>query len=148
MKIMYVCEGCGEQYTDKKDAERCEAKVQTSRVAEVGDIVKAHAGFGWYDGNAHWVANPKVVLGGHKDHGNCFGRCCSYEFYYVVTTIDVENHRVRYHLETKAMTGKEGHRGGYTFNEDHFTPRKVKRPPERVVKDSYDLIGNTVGYLL
>ena len=34
-----------------------------------------------------------------------------------------------------------GYHSGYTFNEGHYTPQKVKNPPKFVVEDSKDLIG-------
>jgi hypothetical protein len=53
----------------------------------------------------------------------------------------VGKHRVRYYLETKAMSGKQGHRGGYTATRHHICPVPVKAPPKFVVTDARDLIG-------
>lgn len=146
MKIVYVCEGCGVEYDNPTTARKCEATDPGKRLVEVGDIVFGSAGFGWYDGDKRWVSNPDILVKPkcqHKDGRNCFDDCCTYRFYYVVTTIDVEKHRIRYHLETNAMEGQQGHRGGYTYNIHHITPTKVKNPPAFVVKDSKALIGRT-----
>jgi hypothetical protein len=143
--IKYACGICDENYDTSVEAEQCEAKGLDAPVAEVGDIVFLRAGFGWFDGDVRWVLNPDVLERVKKirpnPHGNCFSDCCTYKFYYVITAIDNYYHRRRYHVKTKAMTGEQGYRGGYTFAGDHVKPIVVKEPPRFIIEDSKDLIG-------
>lgn len=136
MKTLYQCEVCKATYVSKCKALECEASTGKPKF-EVGDIVFARSGFRWYDGDKKWISNPGVLEKKNSDHG--------YEFYFVVTHIDgdpYDRHRVRYHLATDAMTEESGYRTGYTFdNGDHYTPRKIKSPPERIVEASKELIG-------
>lgn len=149
----YPCPICGVEYETKEEAEKCYAKGFKPKF-KVGDIVFATAGFGWYDGKKTWVSNPTVKFRGNPEHGNCFGACCTYQFYYVVTLIDKseysydDSHRVRYHLYTMAMSGKQGHTEGWTFDDRHLTPVKTKKPPASVIKDSKKLIGKKASWLL
>jgi len=148
IKTTYTCPICNGTYNTKKAAEECLAKGFEPRF-KVGDIVFARAGFGWYDGKKSWVSNPDVQK--NPQHGNCSGSCCTFQFYYVITFIDIDegnSHRPRYHLFTNAMTGKEGYRGGYTFDIHHRTPVLVKNAPMVVIKDSKKLIGEKAEYLL
>ncbi|KKM05074.1 hypothetical protein LCGC14_1757750 [marine sediment metagenome] len=158
---IYGCEVCGNEYRSAAEALECEATEETP-LAEVGDIVFAKAGYGWYDGLKSWVSNahlPPAAQGrrANPEHGNCFADCCTYRFYYVVTKIDTddrdygqigEKHRVRYHLFTLAMTGKQGHRNGFTFAEQHIPPEKVENPPRAVVRGSKKLLGQAARHLL
>ncbi len=141
--VRYACSICKTEYETNREAVTCEAKGLDAPVAKVGDIVFVRAGFGWFDGDKRWVSNRNVLEKVPKPnpHGNCFGECCTFQFYYVVTAIDNDGHRRRYHIMTKAMSGKQGHRGGYTFGSHHVTMRVVKKPPLFVTKDSEDLIG-------
>lgn len=148
--MRYICEGqgCGREYGTAAEALACEQQAPGKRLVEVGDIVTASSGFGWYDGDRRWVRNPDVRL---KQYGknewkkcpngddNCFARCCTYGFYYVVTAIDVERHRVRYHVGTRAML--KGYRFGYTYNEHHIPLVKVKEPSSYLVHSGRGLIG-------
>lgn len=151
----YTCDICHREYPSARAAAICEREMGKPTVRP-GDIVFVGAGFGWYDGDREWVSNPDVKLGGIREHGNCFGECCTYRFYYVVTAVDRdlepawdgEGHRWRYHLATKAMTGKHGHTGGYTYDVHHVKPKLVKRPPTHVVETSKDLIGRKSENLL
>jgi hypothetical protein len=153
--IGWACTICGAEYDTEEEALSCEQQEAPTPSAEVGDIVLARAGFGWYDGDRDWIENPDIALKGTpdaaQDHGNCFGSCCTYQFYYVVTAIDLAEpgmlvredgtwlHRLRYHLRTKAM--KTAYSQGYTFDECHCTPSVVEDPPEKVVEESKELIG-------
>lgn len=154
MKILYICEGCKEQYDSEDEAKRCEAIDPGPRLVEVGDIVTAHSGFGWYDGDSRWIRNPDVLVNGKRratcpnGDGNCFSMCCTYGFFYVVIAIDIHDHRVRYHLATRAMNGKQGYRTGYTYNECHIIPKKVKNPPEFLRRSGRGLIGKKTTILL
>ncbi len=146
----YQCPICKQQYETEKEAQECLNIGIEKSVALVGDIVELNAGYGWFDGDKRWVINPNVNLKGIKSHGNCFGKCCTYAFYYVITKIenDTDRHKLKYHVFTNAMTGKQGHRNGYTFSETHITPKKIKNVPKFVLKDSKKLIGKKAGDLL
>jgi hypothetical protein len=151
MKTLYQCEVCKELYKTEEKALACERQKFMPRL-EVGDIVLARSGFGWFDGDQKWIQNFHKLgmytnpgeMPGKENHGNCFRECCTYVFFYVVTAIDHDTrdpHRVRYHLATKAMSASTGYLDGYTFDEGHYRPRKVRKPPEFIVEDSKDLIG-------
>lgn len=166
---LYVCEGCGAEYRSQREAEDCEARWKTARPRfKVGDIVTAKAGFGWYDGDRRWIVNarkvdPKATGHPYRRTGkrcpngdtNCFGSCCTFQFYYVVTAIDEDNspnwrpkHLPRYHLRTLAMSDQQGHAGGYTFEDGHYGPQKVKRAPAHVRETSRKLLGKKTEWLL
>ena len=134
-----------------------------------GDIVFAGAGFGWFDGDTAWVANleqlggkPDQVLGTglahprNPDHGNCFGECCTYKFFWVVTHVDLDPWermqdeegvvpRPRYHLWTGAM---QYGRPGYTFDQHHLTPHLAQAVPDRVKLTSHQFLGHVATSLL
>jgi len=159
MKILYQCEICKELYDTKHEAILCEEK-KFEPTVKVGDIVFARAGFGWFDGDERWIinfkklgmyTNPGFMPGKTKNHGNCFGPCCTYLPYYVVTAITHDKrdpHEVYYHLATKFMTGKQGYQGGYTHDEGHWKPMVIRVPPPFIVKDSKSLIGMEFDWLL
>ena len=139
MKIItsYQCSYCGKIYTSSLEALECESKGLPPAEFKVGDIVTVGAGFGWFDGDSHWVANHEEISALHKGgkwHGkhtkdlNCVDSCCTYQFYYVVSHIDYVDHEIRYHLCTKAMTDKSGYRYGWT-DKHHRTPTIIKNPP-------------------
>jgi hypothetical protein len=152
-KIRYACSVCGVEYPDIDDASKCESQGFSPKF-KVGDIVFVSKNFGWYNGDNKWIANPDVSI--HQKpcpngNGNCFSECCNYKFFYVITQIDGserDGHRVRYHLHTKAMAGDSGYRGGYTFDDGHYTPKPAENPPVEVVADGQDLIGKKANYLL
>jgi hypothetical protein len=172
MKVSQVfsCAVCETEYRTSQEAQECEARAAAAKPSvNVGDIVFANAGFGWYDGAREWVANADAVEREPKDwkaggksgarkcpngDGNCFGPCCTFQFYYVVTYIDSDDfnddtrraHRPRYHLVTAAMTG--GYHAGYTFDKGHYTPKIVAKPPQYVVRTSKALIGQKATHLL
>jgi hypothetical protein len=122
---------------------------------KVGDIVYLRSGFCWYDGDRKWISNADRI--DPKKQGNpgpvrrrercpngdrnCFSPCCTFQFYYVITHIDSEDDRTRYHVATLAMTEETGYRSGYTFDQGHFPPRKVAKPPAYVVRTSKALLG-------
>lgn len=140
-KHTFKCPGCGNEYEQKKQAIDC-INSGDEPIVKVGDIVELKYGFGWFDGDSRWVINPDVDT---SKHG--FGRDCSMGFYYVVTHIDQENHRTRYHVATKAMTGEQSYRSGWTYNIGHYTP-KVIQAPDFVKNDSKNLIGKKAIFLL
>jgi hypothetical protein len=156
----YACSICRTEYDKREEAVACESVPEERPDPKLapGTIVFAHSGFGWFDGDRRWVSNPDIL--GKRDgkpcpngYGNCFEPCCTYRFYYVVTIVEppavwvpedryvFEKHRVRYYVETKAMSGKQGHRGGYTSLRHHIRPAPVKAPPAFVVRDARDLVG-------
>jgi hypothetical protein len=168
----YECEICHKRSDDRETILACEARGVEKPIVKVGDIVFMGAGFGWFDGDPAWVNNPDVRgPGGRngdltvkpkpcpKGDSNCFDSCCNFRFYYVVTAIDTvkdhggfgyqsPGHRTRYHVETLAMTGRQGHRGPkFTFASDHVRPKVVKDPPEAVVRASKKLIGHVAEHL-
>jgi len=166
-KTIYLCGVCETEYPTLAEAEECEARAKRmSPRFKVGDVVTGRSGFGWFNGDPAWISNPEVAAGGKPEpggvstkgsqpgHGNCFGDCCTYSFFYVVTAIDEDTHqtslphRVRYHVATKAMSGTEGYRNGYTFDDGHVTLTKVSNPPDAVVKGLADLIGEKSETLL
>lgn len=140
-KHIFKCPGCGNEYEEKQQAINCMNR-SDEPIVNVGDIVELKYGFGWFDGDKRWVINPDVDM---SKHG--FGSDCSMGFYYVVTHIDQENHRARYHVATKAMTGKQGHRRWFTYNTGHYRPKLIDAP-DFVKEDSKSLIGEKANYLL
>lgn len=152
----FECETCGAQYTTAELAQRCFRQV-FPLVAKVGDIVTSRAGFGGYDGDPRWISNPKIILRKvcPNGNGNCFGECCTYSFFYVVTAITKTNrdggkrgHHNAYHLRTLAMTDTSGYEGGWTSPDGHVGLRLVKNPSAVVVAASKALIGWTADRLL
>lgn len=153
MKIVdkYICEICNKEYDNLIDADICEKQGIEKSLFKVGDIVYVKAGYGWYDGDKRWIINPKEKIKKNPKHGNCFGKCCTMAFYYVITTIDQdpsEPHRIRYHLYTNAMSGKEGYQEGYTRVDTHYTPELIKNPPKFVIRDSKKLIGKKTPWMI
>ncbi len=138
---IYECPICNNRYDTKPEAEACLAIGVDERL-RVGDIVEVKFGYGWYDGQKDWVINPEIDP--NKTHG--FGRKVSWGFYYVVTDVEISGHRVRYSVATKAMTGENGHRGGWT-GKNHYMPKKVDAP-QSVIDESRELIGNKYTNLL
>lgn len=136
MIITYRCEKCNTTYHNIRHARACENQPDPTPTVQVGDIVEAQYGFGWFDGKRSWVINPGVDVSVHG-----FGPECSYGFFYVVTYIEVFEHRVRYHLYTDAMTGAKGYQHGYTYDRGHRTPKKIGDPPQSVVEESKKFIG-------
>lgn len=140
---MYRCPICGTNYDNLEAAESCIIK-EDPPICEVGDIVEAKYGFGWYDGNKDWIINPQIDPSAR--HG--FGPKESWGFYYVVTAIDNDRHRTRYHLATLAMTGNDGYHGGYTFNSGHHRPKIVDTVSASIIESSKSLIGKKFEFLL
>ncbi len=151
----YRCSICQTTYSTKKAATECYAKGIDKPKLKVGDVTKAGS-FGWFDGDPRWVVNYKerASLGNtsiktdHGDNRNCFGPCCTFQFFYVVTRVDKEQHRYRYHLFTKAMSGKEGYQSGYTYDWGHKTVIPLKKVPKAILADSKDLLGQGANGLL
>lgn len=165
----FKCDVCDVEYATLKMATRCERQPQDKPAFAVGDVVLCKAGFGWYDGDRRWIQNaakvdprgigkPIGITRPRARHGNCFGSCCTFQFYYIVTAVDKDpprgllpetqlvRHRWRYHLFTLAMTN--GHGQGWTFDYHHYTPVRVKSPPAFIVKSGARLLGRKAGHLL
>lgn len=144
MKVteIYRCPVCGLEYDSREKAEACMKQQKEETDLQVGDIVEAKYGFGWWDGDEKWIINPEANL---KIHG--FGPKHSLGFYYVITKIENENHRLKFHLFTKAMKPSTGYSQGYTYLNGHYLPKKIKAP-KSVIEDSKDLIGNTANRLI
>lgn len=145
----FQCEICSKIYASQEEGASCELRGEEKPILFVGDFVVRSAGFGWFDGDRDWVSNPNVPL--HQTHKyNCFESCCTYAFYYVITEIDKDpedGHRLRYHLATKAMTGKQGHRVGYDYANNGFW-KLVLQPSTKLIADKMDLIGMKADYLI
>lgn len=152
MRILtkYECEICRKEYDSEQSALECEKREIRLSKFKVGDIVYVCAGFTWYD-DRRWVINPRVKLGGIKEHGNCSGKCCTYAFYYVVTAIthrSCERHRLAYHVSTNAITRNRGFEGGFVTIPGHRELELIKNPPKFIVKDSKKLIGRSYTLLV
>ena len=158
---LYRCRICGLQYDDPAKALACAAKGLPDPIAQPGDVVLCKAGFGWYDGDPVWIANLDALRKAgamdkdgnlkrtpNREHGNCFAPCCTYQFYYAVTKVANEGHRVKYWLRTLAISG--GHEGGWTYDGSHYAPRKTDplTVPSGVLAAAQDLIGKNVESLL
>lgn len=189
MKIhqQFQCESCKRLYTTPELALACEAQKMAEPIAKAGDIVTAGAGFGWFNGDPAWVANYEQLAhlrvdakhglswsaGDHpiSKHGkcpngdsNCFGPCCTYQFYYVVGTVEMRpedeyaskgkvydkgpyTHRWAYHLFTLAMRGNDSAaKSGWTTPGSHITPVIVENPPE--LPGARDFVGRRSERLL
>lgn len=147
----YACGVCGKEHDSITEATACEKQKQPKAMAAVGDIVTVGAGYTWFDGDKRWISNPDVKPQAKHRSRNCFSSCCTMAFFYVVTAIDIEpgnSHRRRYHIATNAMSGKQGHTGGYTFDTGHVSLKRVKVPPPFVLADSKKLIGKKAKGLL
>ena len=142
----FKCEICNKEYLDVNEAKQCETRGVEEPMFDVGDIVYKGAGYGWYNGDKRWVINPMVKLKGNPEHGNCFDKCCTMAFYYVITAITQDLHSLRYHLYTKAMSGKQGHRCGYMYLANPYVLKLIHPVPEFIINDSKELIGNEAEY--
>lgn len=131
----YFCPMCYNKYDTIQDAQGCLDRGVEKTDLKVGDIVEVKYGYGWFDGDKNWVINPDVD---RSKHG--FDKSCSMGFYYVITAIEPHEHRLKFHVVTKAMTGIDGHRHGYTYLTGHYKPKKIDAP-EIVKLDAIDLIG-------
>ena len=132
--VRWRCELCGLEYSKVADAREC-AALGFNPTLKVGDIVTIYSTFGWHDGDKAWVYPKRSEWHGKP----------TMSFYYVVTHVDRDErggHRPRYHLVTDAMTGNEGYRRGYTFDEGHKTPTKIspRRVPAAVRRRAREIV--------
>ena len=137
---LYECDICKQRFETAEGAIACESTGTDRTPCQVGDIV-LRGGFGWYDGDERWIAfRAKDTYRGIKG-------LYLLTFYYVVTAIDLDNHRTRIHVVTKAM--KSGYTEGYTYVSGHVPVEPIKGGvPQFVLDDSKDLIGRKARYLL
>ncbi len=162
----WACNECRAQYDNENEARACENRPLQPPIVAAGDIVTVKAGFGWFDGDRSWVLNADAVdpkkIGGEtplrllypkrkcpNGDGNCFGDCCTFVFLYVVTHISLDpgTHRVRYHLVTPAMSGRQGYRVGWTCYPGHHLPVRAN-VPAAIVREGAALIGTVAEHLL
>lgn len=156
----YKCEVCRKVYTKPKLAEACEAQV-VQPLWQPEQIVTCSPCYGWYDGDPAWISNMATKGRGCEYPGsNCFGPCCNYLFYWVITAITISQddlyafshplnkiveHSWLYHLATRAIVHAHGYSGGWTRPDGHFTPSLVSSPPQL---DTTGLIGREFKHLL
>src|SRR5215472_17733973 len=108
----YECETCEREYETALEAINCEARGFTPKF-KVGDIVSLYHNYGWFNGQAEWIVNKTPEVESRlmrrgvcpNRNSNCFGDCCNYTFYWVITFIDHDEreedcHRPRYHVQT------------------------------------------------
>jgi len=150
IETVYRCLGCGFESKDEQAALAC-AKTPFSPAFKVGDIVveagaEEHHRYGWHDGDARWIYRR-----GDGMHGDRTPDFMS--FYYVVTCVETykevtsnettgpEAHSPVYHVRTGAMTGKDGHQGGWTRPRTHVALKLVTDPPPFIVEDSKRFLG-------
>ena len=134
-KIRFLCPICNYEYMEREDAEKCYAK-GLHPTLDVGDFVTAYSfRFSWYDGDRNWIAAT-------EKSDNCSSGF-RHTFYYVVTYIDNDGHRSRYHLKTGAMSGAAGYSRGYTFDVHHIKPKLVidEDVPDSIKKIAKEWIG-------
>lgn len=137
----FFCPLCNARYDQRHEAQACLDYGVDKTDLKVGDIVEIKYGYGWFDRDKNWVINPDVEL----SHG--FDKNCSMGFYYVITAIEPEGHRLKIYVATNAMTGESGHKGGYTYLSGHHTPKKIDAP-EYVKLDAVNLIGEKLNWLV
>lgn len=158
---VYQCSVCLKRYDKREDAQACVDQPVDLPNYRVGDFVVVKYGYSWYSGSPKWIINRDLMRKPHwkarrhacrRNDGNCFDRCCTLGFYYVITLIDrsPENpHRIRYHLVTMALTGRyRGGAGGYTYNSGHITLSPARKVPATVIKDSKELLGVETQYIV
>lgn len=172
--VAWECEVCTTRYATPELATACEAQTRDQPQFQPGDVVTVGKCWGWFDGDPHWVANLKRVdpHGTGKTrkqrahacpHGdrNCFGDCCNYSFYYVVTAVDreparsayrpethINEHRWRYHLLTGGRKHGDAPATGFTFDHGHWAPERVARVPKHIRVAIPGLIGRRTDRLL
>lgn len=154
---IYRCE-CGKEHRGEYAADLC-CRPPLRSTLKPGDIVTFGYGRGWFDGDRRWVINARIkVKPGpevsankkppkHWDSLNCFDKCCTMGFYYVVTAVDRDERdlsRPRIHLETLAMSGKQGYRKFYNYECPGLV--KVERPKAYLIRTSRDLVGTTADH--
>jgi len=171
--IEYECPVCGAIYQNKDAAEMCASQPKPDDGGiKPGDIVFCSSGFGWFDGDPKWVSNladvEEAKRTGRKcpnGNGNCFDYCCTYRFYYVVGAVEIERthsalymlgkspsgeevseHRILYHVFTRAMKPETGYSQGYTHDQGHITPELLR--PQPVLPGAAEFIGRRTERLL
>lgn len=133
--VLWRCLLCERDWATKRAAESCAAR-GFHPTLKVGDIVivKCLWNYCWQNGDEAWIAPGRDFPGDRITFG----------FYYVVTCVDRdedEPHRPRYHLVTDAMTNG-GHRRGWTYDENHYTPKRVSpsKIPAKVKRRAVEIV--------
>lgn len=107
--LHYACSICGTIYKTEQEAVHCESKGREEPKFNVGEFITVdqedYGTFGWYDGDPNWVTSKPRGL--HPHDGP------QYSLIYVITAITQYGHRLKYHLATKGMSGKQGYRSGW-----------------------------------
>jgi hypothetical protein len=159
IQLAFICPICGRIWPTAKLAQSCLDQGFEKVDVKPGDIVQVGGHrYGWYDGDSAWV-DPETVKQRKMD---------LFALYYVVTAItyppdrhswtgdllawasnaddNYAGHRAQIHVETPAMSGKEGHRIGYTYTSGHYRCSKVDRPD--LEASGKELIGNIAKHLI
>ena len=134
---LWQCPVCHFTSSDYEEVKKCICQEDEYKpTAKVGDILYSqYPSYGWKDGDELWVHHRSKTETGFEDNKLM-------SFFYVVTHIDRwegREHEPRYHLVTCAMSGKQGHRGGYIGDLNSYTI--AKKIPNKVQKDAKKLIG-------
>lgn len=140
---MFICPVCHRFYSSQAEARECFATTDEFEFAP-GDIVRIRQGYGWFEaGRDHWVL---------KDQGYPFHGKPTHDFLYVVTSIDVGNrkqssyhhHRPLYSVKSLATNQTQG----WTAMRGHYTPQAFPNPPQQVIDESRQFIGQIYHSLL
>jgi hypothetical protein len=153
--LEWQCEVCQTRYASKADCLICEEQGFKPEF-KPGDIVTTSLCYGWFDGDPNWVANRKEIddkfaselrLVCPNGNSNCFGPCCGYVFYYVVTAVTSkpgQGHMPVYHVASWALkSGKSGWTGRC-----HRPIALASNVPAIVLEQSLGLIGCKFSNLL
>jgi len=150
VELVYRCPICKEVYATEEQAQEClDTGVVTSdefRVLEVGDIVASkqavegrNFSYTWGEGDPDWQLRGPCEWNGRKYNG--------YGFMYVVTAITQDRyqpHKLGFHLAGLGKRSKDGTpvpEFAWTSHQ-HWTMKKVPNPPQKVIDESKQFIGN------
>jgi hypothetical protein len=137
-KPVYFCPVCLSMHRTEAGARLC-AESTPEPVAKVGDVILMYPRYGWFDGDKRWVEKNTGV-----DHNGM----PLLAFWYVITAIDHEEHRVRYHVDSRAI--KSQRVGGYTFTDGHLWewPNHGRKVPKAVLDEAPKMVGTKFNHLL
>jgi hypothetical protein len=154
----WQCLICRKLYHSRDEAIKC-ANQKFEPSFKVGDIVTCGGKrFGWFDGDERWVLNYDSKKCRIEAIGKVSGHVLIdhrgedwLQFVYVITAVDnceYDPHRVRYHLFTRAMSGRQGHNAGHTYDEYHVKPVLLPNPPQYLKYSSRGLLRRKTETLL